>query len=100
MPISVDWKVNVLDYAITSKMADAETAIERKIVECSKKKRKSSFVWKYFGYIEENGQINQKLVGCKLCNLIMPYSGNTTNLRSHLDRKHWNLVKHHNPSST
>lgn len=38
MPISVDWKVNVLDYAITSKMADAETAIERKIVECSKKK--------------------------------------------------------------
>lgn len=61
------------------------------IIEFQTKGSKKSDVWKNFGFLAENGQPNKTKVVCKVCHLIMPYSGNTTNMRAHIDRKHWSL---------
>ncbi|XP_060583964.1 uncharacterized protein LOC132740131 [Ruditapes philippinarum] len=53
-------------------------------------RKKTSDVWNHFTFAGKT-QVN-----CNICNKILPYSGNTTNLRSHLDRKHWSVV--HRPS--
>ncbi|XP_045198743.2 E3 SUMO-protein ligase ZBED1-like [Mercenaria mercenaria] len=74
-------------------MAEEEAVADFKIVEKESKGGKKSFVWKFFGFVETQGVINKKSVACKLCKLNMPYSGNITNLRAHLDRKHWAEVK-------
>jgi hypothetical protein len=66
-----------------------------KIVDKNKAKNaKQSPVWEHFGFVEDKGVVNPKLVACKICRLTMPFSGNTTNLRANLDRKHWDKVKH------
>ena len=54
-----------------------------------KKKIEKSQVWDHFGFIKEYGQIDKKRVGCKLCQTILKYRGNTTSLIDHLKRKHW-----------
>ena len=41
-----------------------------------------SYVWQYFGFDTETEE--KKTVQCKLCSKNLPYSGNTTNLSSHL----------------
>jgi hypothetical protein len=47
-----------------------------------------SHIWKPFGFkIEDNGIIiNKKQVHCGVCNSVIAYSGNTTNLKSHLQQ--------------
>ena len=53
------------------------------------KKAKSS-VWNHFGFLKENdGSVNKTRVACTLCPVktILKYSGNTTNLTDHLQRK-------------
>lgn len=54
------------------------------------KPRAKSFVWLYFGYkAGENGRpLNPDEVVCRLCRKIVCAKGNTTNLRSHLRRRH------------
>lgn len=45
-----------------------------------------SHVWNPFGFkADDNGIIlNKKQVHCRVCNSVIAYSGNTTNLKSHL----------------
>jgi len=45
-----------------------------------------SHVWNQFGFkADDNGIIlNKKQVHCRVCNSVIAYSGNTTNLKSHL----------------
>lgn len=54
-------------------------------------RKKKSEVWLYFDFAREDGQTVKTKVTCKLCKATMPYSGNTTNMRSHLDRYHWSV---------
>lgn len=56
------------------------------IIICAYKmstRRRRSSVWKYFEQVEEN-------VVCLLCNKRYKYFGNTTNLSTHITRKHVN----------
>ena len=54
----------------------------------------TSEVWKYFGFPGKNGKIietdksKRTNVCCKLCMKKIKYCGNTSNLRSHLEREH------------
>lgn len=47
-----------------------------------------SHIWKQFGFkIDDNGIIlNKKQVHCRVCNSVIAYSGNTTDLTSHLQQ--------------
>ncbi|XP_047221386.1 uncharacterized protein LOC124868314 isoform X2 [Girardinichthys multiradiatus] len=62
----------------------------RKNMDLIIKPRAKSFVWLYFGYkAGENGRpLNPDEVVCRLCRKIVCAKGNTTNLRSHLRRRH------------
>ena len=57
----------------------------------SKKKPKSD-VWNFFGFKtdpdDETKVLNRCEVVCALCEILLPYSGNTTNLRCHLITRH------------
>ena len=54
----------------------------------------TSEVWKHFGFPAKNGKYiemdkkKQTKVCCKLCKKTIKYCGNTSNLRSHLERDH------------
>ena len=53
----------------------------------------TSSVWAHFGFPSTNGKImqvrkNRKQVYCRLCPKVLKYSGNTTNLRFHLQSTH------------
>ena len=50
-------------------------------------KYKSS-VWKYWGFFKKDGKLVKTHVICKECRASKPYNGKTTNLGSHLKRKH------------
>ncbi|XP_041839216.1 uncharacterized protein LOC121638472 isoform X2 [Melanotaenia boesemani] len=54
------------------------------------KPRGKSIVWLYFGFkADENGRpLNSDEAICRLCRKIVVSKGNTTNLRSHLRRRH------------
>ncbi|KAI4797684.1 hypothetical protein KUCAC02_024924 [Chaenocephalus aceratus] len=47
-------------------------------------------VWEHFGFKKkkESDNLDKTMAVCKLCHTNMKYSGNTTNLRSHLQRHH------------
>ena len=66
------------------------------------KKAKSS-IWNHFGFLKENdGSVNKTRVACKLCPVktILKYSGNTTNLTDHLQRKHSKFLKEQSESTS
>ena len=52
----------------------------------------TSEVWKHFSFAAKNGKYieddkkKRTKVCCKLCNKSLKYSGNTSNLRAHLER--------------
>ena len=54
----------------------------------------TSEVWKHFGFPAKNGKYikgdkkKRTKVCCKLCNNSLKYSGNTQNLRAHLEQDH------------
>ena len=62
-----------------------------------------SRAWKYFGFrTDANGDIiNNKKIVCRLCQALLAYSGNTSNLSYHLEREHLEQFKelkdHENP---
>lgn len=57
---------------------------------------KRSDVWDHFGYLQQENVIIKQKVVCKICHAILPYSGNTTNMRAHIDRNHWSVRANEN----
>ena len=57
-----------------------------------KKKKSKSDVWKFFGFKtdpeDETKVLDHSKVVCALCEILLPFSGNTTNLRCHLQARH------------
>ena len=53
-------------------------------------KGKSSIVWNYFGFHTDKDGIkdDEKRVVCRLCERLIAFSGNTTNLKQHLQNHH------------
>ncbi|XP_039607958.1 E3 SUMO-protein ligase ZBED1-like [Polypterus senegalus] len=47
-----------------------------------------STVWKYFGFRKKEGKIDKTHATCNECQMNIKYHSNTTNLASHLKRKH------------
>lgn len=47
-----------------------------------------SKVWKHFGFAKKNGEIDKTSAVCRICKSAIKYLGNTTNLASHLLRRH------------
>ena len=47
-----------------------------------------SKVWKRFGFHKEKGHFDKSLAICKVCRTAIKYSGSTTNLKTHLVRRH------------
>lgn len=52
----------------------------------SSKPKKKSFAWKFF--TDSNGSAK-----CKICQINVKTSGNTTNLMNHLKRNHGEVIK-------
>ncbi|KAK0143586.1 Zinc finger BED domain-containing protein 1 [Merluccius polli] len=50
--------------------------------------RDLSFVWLYFGFRKKEGNLDKTHAICKRCLVELKYTGNTTNLANHLQRKH------------
>lgn len=53
--------------------------------------RGKASVWAHFGFVKKNddpGLVEKNRVACKLCRIVLKYSGNTTNLTDHMRRKH------------
>lgn len=67
------------------------------IAEFQSKRAKRSDVWSHCGFLKEGVVINKSVTVCKICQTKMPYTGNTTTMRSHLDRHHYDAV---HPSSS
>ena len=47
-----------------------------------------SWVWKYFGFRKNEGQVVRDVAVCKDCRCELRYCGNTWNLSAHLKRRH------------
>lgn len=47
-----------------------------------------SKVWKKFGFHMRNGALDKNIAICKLCKTAVKYTGSTTNLNTHLVRRH------------
>ena len=50
-----------------------------------------SKLWKYFGFLATgsgDGEMFDKKAVCRLCKVVSPYSGNTTNFATHLEHHH------------
>lgn len=58
-----------------------------KIFDAPKKTHKSN-VWHYFGFFKREGQLDKTHVICKQCRVAIKYAGNTTNLATHMKRRH------------
>lgn len=57
------------------------------IFDAPKKTHKSN-VWHYFGFFKREGQLDKTHVICKQCRVAIKYAGNTTNLATHMKRRH------------
>ena len=71
-------------------MSTCESSSITEKVELQPPKGHKSPLWKYFGFvIDESGdKVNKKAVRCRICQREVGYSGNTTNLRQHMDKWH------------
>ena len=58
-----------------------------------------SKVWKYFGFLKKDGQLDKTDAICKLCRTGLKYTGSTTNLANHLRRHHGVIVEEATGSS-
>ena len=84
--------------ATSSNSPDPEIIIE--IEEFKSKRAKRSVVWEHCGFLKENGVVSKAFTVCKHCKAKMPYSGNTTTMKSHLDRHHYDAVYPQKPPSS
>lgn len=60
---------------------------DEKIYDAPKKTHKSN-VWRYFGFFKRDGELDKTHVICKQCRVAIKYAGNTTNLATHMKRRH------------
>ena len=55
-------------------------------------KKGKSKLWKYFGFLAtgsgDSEMCDKKKAVCRLCMVVSPYSGNTTNFATHLEHHH------------
>lgn len=58
-----------------------------KIFDAPKNTYKSN-VWHYFGFFKREGELDKTHVICKQCRVAIKYAGNTTNLATHMKRRH------------
>lgn len=58
-----------------------------KIFDAPKNTHKST-VWHYFGFFKREGKLDKTHVICKQCRIAIKYAGNTTNLATHMRRRH------------
>ena len=63
-------------------------------------KGKSSIVWNYFGFHTDKDGIkdDEKRVVCRLCERSIAFSGNTTNLKQHLQNHHPSVLSSYSTS--
>lgn len=54
---------------------------------CSPANYKSK-VWQHYGFYKRNGQLDKTNAICKMCHAAVKYTGSTTNLITHLKRRH------------
>lgn len=47
-----------------------------------------SGVWQHFGFYKRDGQAEKSNAVCKMCRAAFKYTGSTTNMSSHLKRRH------------
>ena len=47
-----------------------------------------SKVWKTFGFFKKEGKLDQSETVCKICRAAIKYTGSTTNLSTHISRRH------------
>ena len=61
-----------------------------------------SILWKHFGFqVDDKGEyLDKKAVRCRLCERSIAYSGNTTNLRQHLQLHHQEVFGEPGPSTS
>ncbi|XP_051964154.1 zinc finger BED domain-containing protein 4-like [Xyrauchen texanus] len=52
-----------------------------------------SKVWKHYGFYKKDGRLDKTDAICKLCRASVKYTGSTTNLISHLKRRHGVVVE-------
>lgn len=73
----------------------ADSAIDEFDIQNVNGARYRSAVWKYFGFVVETKndekKVNYKLTACKHCRKISSYTGNTTNMTTHMYRHHPNI---------
>ena len=85
------------------KMAVREARQEERVAkQLVKPKGAKSMLWNHFGFeIDDSGEfLNKKFVCCKLCEKLVAYSGNTTNLKQHLQLHHRDALSDPGPSSS
>ena len=52
-----------------------------KIVDNPKGK---AVAWNYYGFVKSDGKVDNAKIACKLCRIILKYSGITSNLTDHI----------------
>ena len=73
----------VLTIPLREKMSSA-TASSIEIVDNPKGK---AVAWNYYGFVKSEGKVDKARFACKLCRIILKYSGNTSNLTDYIRRK-------------
>jgi len=68
------------DNSITRKMSSAN-ASSIEIVDNPKGK---AVAWNYYGFVKSDGKVDNAKIACKLCRIILKYSGITSNLTDHI----------------
>ena len=84
-----DHRACAAEASIATEMAGAHVDI----AEFDRKRNnKSSIVWQYYGFKKVDGKTDKTKVVCRLCLKESNYNSTTTNMRTHLDRHHWDEV--------
>lgn len=87
----------------TTKMEGNENDVNcEKIFDAPKNTYKSN-VWHYFGFFKREGELDKTHVICKQCRVAIKYAGNTTNLATHMKRRHGvdtSVALHSSPSDS
>ena len=63
-------------------------------------KKGKAKVWKHFRFLKDGNDVDNTRVACRLCFVILKYSGNTTDLIDHMRRKHPANLKQMEPWSS
>lgn len=62
--------------------------VEEKEIHSAPKSTYKSNVWQYFGFFKKDGQLDKSQAICKRCRAPIKYTSSTTNLATHIKRRH------------